>query len=234
MPSPWRYTNVSAMRFPVRTRPVRFESDPGGPRAAIRLVGITQPFVDASELAPERRRHDCPEFLPQWVQRVLPTDRLGGTVSGDVGPEFQIVPLIAALLYPVFGVHEWIGRGIRSRSSRRRCRSSSARPSAPHGTRGACRGERLRGRPALDLQQPLIHAGHGVPQHGAGCAPSLRALARARPAPPAVHRGGGRPWRWQSSSSPSLPPSELHSSTSPSASMDAAGYARRRSGLSPP
>ena len=42
----------------------------------------------------------------------FPQINWAGPAPGYVGSEFQLVPLLAALLYPLFGVHEWIGRGI--------------------------------------------------------------------------------------------------------------------------
>jgi 4-amino-4-deoxy-L-arabinose transferase-like glycosyltransferase len=45
--------------------------------------------------------------------RVLyPRVNWAGDAPGYVGTEFPLVPLMASLLYPVFGVREWIGRSV--------------------------------------------------------------------------------------------------------------------------
>lgn len=77
---------------------------------AIRLVHITQPFVDAwswrqsdvAMIAENFYRHGFNVFFPQvnWA----------GPAPGYVGTEFQLVSLLAAVLYLLFGVHEWVGR----------------------------------------------------------------------------------------------------------------------------
>ena len=60
-----------------------------------------------------------------------------------MGTEFQLVALLAALLYRLFGVHEWIGRAVSI---------AFFAASLPR--------ERLHRGPSLDSQQPLIHVFH--------------------------------------------------------------------------
>jgi len=77
---------------------------------ALRLVEIQQPFVDAwswrqadvAMIAENFYQHGFNIFYPQinWT----------GPAPGYVGTEFPVVAFIAALLYLIFGVQEWIGR----------------------------------------------------------------------------------------------------------------------------
>jgi hypothetical protein len=79
---------------------------------AIRVVRITDPFIDfwswrqsdVAMIAENFSRNGFHVFFPQinWA----------GPTPGYVGTEFQLVPLLAALLYRLFGVHEWIGRAV--------------------------------------------------------------------------------------------------------------------------
>src|SRR5712692_8770015 len=79
---------------------------------AIRVVRITDPFIDfwswrqsdVAMIAENFSRNGFHVFFPQinWA----------GPTPGYVGTEFQLVPLLAALLYRLFGVHEWIGRSV--------------------------------------------------------------------------------------------------------------------------
>ena len=78
----------------------------------IRLIKISQPFVDAwswrqadvAMIAENFYRHGFSLFYPQinWA----------GRAPGYVGTEFQLVSFLAAVLYGVFGVQEWIGRSV--------------------------------------------------------------------------------------------------------------------------
>src|SRR5438132_4382570 len=78
----------------------------------IRLWAVTQPFVDhwswrqadVAMIAENFYRHGFHLFYPQinWV----------GPAPGYVGTEFPLVPFLAAVLYRLFGVQDWIGRAI--------------------------------------------------------------------------------------------------------------------------
>ena len=78
----------------------------------IRLIAITQPYVDAwswrqadvAMIAENFYRHGFALFYPQinWA----------GTASGYVGTEFPLVPFLAAWLYGIFCVQSWIGRTV--------------------------------------------------------------------------------------------------------------------------
>jgi len=79
---------------------------------AIRLIHISQPFVDAwssrqadvAMIARNFYRHGFNIFYPQvdWA----------GTSPGYVGTEFPLVPFLASLFYLLVGEHEWVGRSI--------------------------------------------------------------------------------------------------------------------------
>jgi Dolichyl-phosphate-mannose-protein mannosyltransferase len=78
----------------------------------VRVIGIGQPFVDewswrqadVATIAENFYRHRFNLFYPQinWA----------GSAPGYVGTEFPLVPFLAAALYLVFGVQDWIGRAI--------------------------------------------------------------------------------------------------------------------------
>ena len=78
----------------------------------IRLWAVTQPFVDhwswrqadVAMIAENFYRHGFHLFYPQinWA----------GPAPGYVGTEFPLVPFLAAGLYRIFGVQDWIGRAL--------------------------------------------------------------------------------------------------------------------------
>jgi 4-amino-4-deoxy-L-arabinose transferase-like glycosyltransferase len=77
---------------------------------AARLILIDQPFVDhwswrQSDVAAIARN-----YFQGGFQFARPQIDWAGDQPGYVGTEFPILPFIAALLYQLFGVHEWIGR----------------------------------------------------------------------------------------------------------------------------
>src|SRR5262249_61460682 len=77
---------------------------------AARLVLINQPYIDhwswrQSDVAAIARNYSENGFRFAYPQ----IDWAGGA-PGYVGTEFPILPFIAAILYKIAGVHEWIGR----------------------------------------------------------------------------------------------------------------------------
>src|SRR4030095_11802561 len=78
----------------------------------LRLIEIRQPFVDhwswrqadVAMIAENFYRHGFNIFYPQinWA----------GPAPGYVGTEFPLVPFLAAGLYQIFGVQDWIGRAL--------------------------------------------------------------------------------------------------------------------------
>ncbi len=79
---------------------------------AIRLAGITQPFVDSFGWRQSDVAMIARNFLLGGFDILHPQVDWSAHTSGVVGTEFPLVPLLAALLYSVFGVQDWIGRGI--------------------------------------------------------------------------------------------------------------------------
>jgi len=77
---------------------------------AARLVLIDQPFVDHWSW----RQSDVAAIARNYLQGrfdfARPQIDWAGDQPGYVGTEFPILPFIAALLYKLFGAHEWIGR----------------------------------------------------------------------------------------------------------------------------
>ncbi len=81
-----------------------------GAGIALRLIHITQPFVDQwswrqSDVAMIARHFSEDGFRIWW-----PRIDWFGDAAGYVGTEFPLVPAVAALLYRVLGVRDWIGR----------------------------------------------------------------------------------------------------------------------------
>src|SRR6185503_9161819 len=79
---------------------------------ALRLIHITQPFVDQwswrqSDVAMIARHFSEDGFRIWW-----PRIDWFGDAAGYVGTEFPLVPAVAALLYHVVGVRDWIGRAV--------------------------------------------------------------------------------------------------------------------------
>jgi hypothetical protein len=77
---------------------------------ALRLIHITQPFIDQwswrqSDIAMIARHFSEDGFRIWW-----PRIDWFGDVAGYVGTEFPLVPAVAATLYHVVGVRDWVGR----------------------------------------------------------------------------------------------------------------------------
>ena len=77
---------------------------------AVRLIAITQPFIDnwswrESDVAAIARN-----FLESGFRFAYPQIDWAGDAAGYVGTEFPLLPFTAALIYKFAGVHEWIGR----------------------------------------------------------------------------------------------------------------------------
>ena len=78
----------------------------------LRLVNLNRPIVgihswrqaDTAAMA----RHFALENTPIW----LPQIDWAGTSKGYVECEFPIFPYIVGQIYKLFGVHEWLGRGL--------------------------------------------------------------------------------------------------------------------------
>jgi 4-amino-4-deoxy-L-arabinose transferase-like glycosyltransferase len=79
---------------------------------AIRLVHITQPFVDAWSWRQSDVAMIAENFYRNGFNVFFPQINWAGSTPGYVGTELPLVPLLAALLYVLFGVHEWVGRAV--------------------------------------------------------------------------------------------------------------------------
>jgi 4-amino-4-deoxy-L-arabinose transferase-like glycosyltransferase len=79
---------------------------------AVRLVMITQPYVDYWSWRQSDVAMIAENFYRQGFQILWPQINWAGPEPGYVGTEFPLVPFLAALLYGLFGVQEWIGRTI--------------------------------------------------------------------------------------------------------------------------
>jgi hypothetical protein len=79
---------------------------------AIRLVRITQLFVDSWSWRQSDIAMIAENFYGNGFNVFLPQINWAGPTPGYVGAEFQLVPFLAALLYELFGVHEWVGRAV--------------------------------------------------------------------------------------------------------------------------
>jgi len=78
----------------------------------LRCVYITQPYIDAWSWRQSDVAIIAENFYRYGYQLLYPQITWAGEVPGYVGTEFPLVPFTAALLYPIFGVQEWIGRVI--------------------------------------------------------------------------------------------------------------------------
>jgi 4-amino-4-deoxy-L-arabinose transferase-like glycosyltransferase len=77
----------------------------------IRLIGISQPFVDEWSWRQSDVAMIAENFYRHGFHIWSPEINWAGP-GGYVGTEFPLVPLLAAVLYPLFGVQEWVGRAV--------------------------------------------------------------------------------------------------------------------------
>jgi 4-amino-4-deoxy-L-arabinose transferase-like glycosyltransferase len=78
----------------------------------IRLIKVSQPFVDAWSWRQADVAMIAENFYQHGFSLLYPQINWAGSAPGYVGTEFQLTPFMAALLYGVFGVQEWIGRSV--------------------------------------------------------------------------------------------------------------------------
>ncbi len=78
----------------------------------IRLIKISQPFVDAWSWRQADVAMIAENFYQHGFSFFYPQINWAGRAPGYVGTEFQLISFIAALLYGAFGVQEWIGRSV--------------------------------------------------------------------------------------------------------------------------
>jgi 4-amino-4-deoxy-L-arabinose transferase-like glycosyltransferase len=77
---------------------------------AVRFLAINQPFVDQWSWRQSDVAAIARNFYQTGFHVTYPQIDWAGDQPGYVGTEFPILPVIAALCYKVFGIHEWVGR----------------------------------------------------------------------------------------------------------------------------
>ena len=78
--------------------------------AAVRLIDFTAPYtsehwIKQLQIAPIAKHFATKSPNILWPETDYSADR-----PGYIEIEFQLVTWLAALLYKVFGIHEWVGR----------------------------------------------------------------------------------------------------------------------------
>jgi 4-amino-4-deoxy-L-arabinose transferase-like glycosyltransferase len=77
---------------------------------AVRLIGITQPFIDEWSWRESDVAAIARNFFENGFHFAYPQIDWAGDAAGYVGTEFPLLPFAVALFYKLAGVHEWIGR----------------------------------------------------------------------------------------------------------------------------
>ncbi len=78
----------------------------------LRLYGINQPFIDAFSWRQSSTAMMAENFFRTNWNILYPEVNWSGPNPGYQGREFQTITYLAALLYPLFGQEDWIGRGL--------------------------------------------------------------------------------------------------------------------------
>ncbi len=79
---------------------------------SVRLVAINAPYtsihwIKQLQIAPIAKHFYEDGYNILWPETDYSADR-----PGYIEIEFQLVTFLTALLYPVFGIHEWVGRAV--------------------------------------------------------------------------------------------------------------------------
>jgi len=77
---------------------------------AVRFLAINQPFVDEWSWRQSDVAAIARNFYQTGFHVAYPQIDWAGDQPGYVGTEFPILPVIAAVCYKMFGIHEWVGR----------------------------------------------------------------------------------------------------------------------------
>src|SRR5262252_3201540 len=80
--------------------------------ALLRTEHVTQPFVDKFSWREASTAMMAQNFYRGQWNIFYPEVDWGGPGPNYQGREFQIVTYLAAVLYKVFGQHEWVGRSV--------------------------------------------------------------------------------------------------------------------------
>src|SRR5712692_8596878 len=78
----------------------------------VRLIGISQPFVDAWSWRQADVAMIAENFYRHGFRVLYPQINWAGSAPGYIGTEFPLVPFLASILYVFFGVSDWIGRAL--------------------------------------------------------------------------------------------------------------------------
>jgi 4-amino-4-deoxy-L-arabinose transferase-like glycosyltransferase len=78
----------------------------------VRSIHIAQPFVGAWSWREADVAMIAENFYRHGFNLLYPQINWAGPAPGYVGMEWPLVPFLAALLYAIFGVQEWIGRAV--------------------------------------------------------------------------------------------------------------------------
>lgn len=79
---------------------------------AVRLIRVTQPFVDSWSWKQLTNAMIARNYYLHGYHFLYPQIDWAGPYPGYIGTEFPLVPFTAALLYNLFGIHEWVGRSL--------------------------------------------------------------------------------------------------------------------------
>src|SRR5256885_15178138 len=77
---------------------------------AARFILIDQPFIDKWSWRQSDVAAIARNYLENGFHFSRPQIDWAGNAPGYVGTEFPILPFVAALIYKITGVQEWVGR----------------------------------------------------------------------------------------------------------------------------
>jgi hypothetical protein len=77
---------------------------------AVRLFGLTRPYISAHWIKQLQIAPIALNFYKHGYNILWPETDYSADTPGYIEIEFQLVTWLTALLYPLFGVHEWVGR----------------------------------------------------------------------------------------------------------------------------
>ena len=80
--------------------------------ASLRLIQIQAPILGIHSWRQADTAAMARNFAEQGMNLLLPQIDWGGAGSGVVEAEFPLYPYAVALLYRLFGVQEWLARGL--------------------------------------------------------------------------------------------------------------------------
>src|SRR5215831_13078464 len=79
---------------------------------AVRSILIAQPFLDSWSWRQADDAMIARNFFLGGYHILYPQVDWSADTTGVVGTEFPFLSFLAALLYKLFGIHEWVGRGL--------------------------------------------------------------------------------------------------------------------------